>query len=157
MKTSSLLFALVASAGFPVGRVYTAQGASSSQPAIHSSTTAGNGAVDVPPARPVGRLAPHNKSSHTQIPVSAVHLEQSNGPDHRQPPPANSAALPKIGSPPSAAGRVQRLAPHGATRSYVPSLSARHRSSNPAVIGEPVSARNKNTGVLDGTRMNRKP
>jgi hypothetical protein len=53
---------------------------------------------------------------------------------------ASAAGLPGIGRPAAASlGDV------------------RHRSPNPAVVGGSVGAHGRNTGTIDGTRMNRRP
>src|SRR5208283_435 len=48
--------------------------------------------------------------------------------------------------------------PPSVVRSAVPSLdNVRHRGPNPAVVGGSANSDSRNTGAINGTRMNRKP
>lgn len=158
MKTTTwLIFALVVSVGFLRGAVCAAQN-SDSQSAAHSSTPTHNGVPDLDLARPPAHAMPNNNSRHALVPVASVNREHGNGAHDRPLRTKNSSTIEKMGMEPSrTAGQTRPVAVHSVTRFHQPLLSVRHRTSNPAVIGGPAIANNKNGRVLDGARISRKP
>lgn len=77
----------------------------------------------------------------------------------RQPKPVLKSVLKRASATiqkPSAV-RSRPIRPKRAARTALPRLSdVRHRGPNPAVISGSVSLRNRNTGVIDGTKVHRR-
>jgi hypothetical protein len=116
----------------------------------------------------------HGRASDTNHPPSGASLIKANHPkqllnSRQRSTPGNAINLHQPGSDKSGGaakgGLIQNETVHNALpvrtpsviRPTVPSLNnVRHRSPNPAVVAGSVNSDRRNTGVIDGTRMNRK-
>jgi hypothetical protein len=157
MKTPRLVFATIVSAGLLCSPICTAQDSSDGRSAAHSSNSINNRSVGAA-LRPHARSASGNKSGQIPVPVAVIRRSHRSGAHNQQLRTANAPVIETTGILPNrTVTQIRPPAIKSATRSYAPSLSAPHRASNPAVIGEPVIVHKKNGSVLDGTQMRRKP
>jgi|SRR5208283_2434338 len=184
MKTAGLVFMMFVSAVSMYGASYAAPAESAPQQSSESSTkavssdratnaTPGDGGThggkpsdeqrgnrraadkNHPPIR--ASLAKANRLN--QIPNRQEHSKTVNAINLHKPVSDKSGGVVKGGLTQNETGNhVLPVRSPSIVRPTVPPLdNMRHRSPNPAVVGGSANSITKNTGAINGTRMNRKP
>jgi hypothetical protein len=99
------------------------------------------------------------KDRHEEAPNNRKSSQSGNAMNPHHPGSDKSHGLAKGGSTRQETGnRAMRVRPPSAVRPTVPPLNnSRHRGANPAVIGGSANSGGRNSGVINGTHMNRRP
>ena len=165
MKAARLLFLTMSFAAWMQAAAYAAPSIPPSQQT--SPDTPANTPSKV--SRRDESAAPDHPSSHasqikkTDLPKQPSNIRQrtaaGSAENLHQPGSAKSAGAAKAGSIQNAtAGKAQPVrSPSVAHPVALSPYTVRHRGANPAVIGGSAGPGNRNTGAINGTRMNRKP
>lgn len=108
---------------------------------------------------PPGPASQSNANRPSQAPNRQEHSASGNAMDRREPGSDKSVGAAKGGLvQKETVNNALRIQPRSVARPVGPSIeNVRHRTPNPAVVGGSANSTTKNTGAINGTRMNRKP